>query len=57
MIYVIDRDHPQVREIDMLHAADYSKIDLLDLQSKLANSKEKEATLAEQMLYVSFFKN
>ena len=37
----------------MLHAADYSKMGIVGLQSKVAESKQKDKALARQMMYVS----
>ena len=46
------RDHPQVREIDMLYACDYSQMDISRIQLKIAETKKKQRFIANQMLYV-----
>ena len=42
-------EHPQVRDVDMLHAPDYSSFDLNDLQCMLAKQKKKDMSLQKSL--------
>ena len=54
--YIVKRDafcnfrpHPNVKEIDMLHAADYSNMDYHQMSKSLGEGKKKDMSLAKAM--------
>ena len=49
MINSVFRDHPQVREVDMLHVADYGNMDLSKLKSNLLQRKRKDISLRKSL--------
>ena len=41
----VNRDHPQVLDVDMLHAPDYSSFELDALKSKMSERKKRDSSL------------
>ena len=44
--------HPQVHEIDMMHATDYTKMNEMDVKANLNYSKCKDKELQNSLKYV-----
>ena len=43
------RLHPKIKNLDMLHAPDYSNMKLDQMQKKLETCKQKDAEIAKAM--------
>ena len=43
------RGHPKIKNLDMMHAADYSNMRLNQMQRKLSDAKQKDADVAKKM--------
>ena len=46
MLFIVCRGHPTVCRIDMLHAADYSNMQMAQLTKKLHDAKKTDKDIA-----------
>ena len=44
--------HPKIKELNMMHARDYSNMSVEQVNRNLKSSKEKDAAIAKSMQYV-----
>ena len=53
--FTICSHNPKVQEVDMLHANDYSQMNLEDLNQGIEKSKKLDAEIKKKIVYVWYF--
>ena len=43
------RSHPRIREVDTVHARDFSRMNLNQVSSTMAQSKKRDGLISKQM--------